>query len=180
MAVKKIENIPRRLKTTTSAVIPGWNRGEEPSASAEQIETSDKGEAHMDDSTGMTIDATKTVPNLTKATEQMASFSQGNIEAIMRSGQVWAAGCHALSKTMASTAQTHLDQTVSVWKALISVRSLKEAMELQANLPHMPFETVFAETGKVTDATMRLAEQTMTPIVERFRLAAERFTRPAD
>jgi hypothetical protein len=175
MAVKKIENNQRRLKITTSAVVPGSNRGEEPSASAEYIETSDKGEDNMDGSTGMTMDATKTMAKLTKATEQVASFNQGNIEAIMRSGQVWAAGCQAISKTMASTAQAHLDQTMSIWKALISVRSLKEAMDLRASLPHTSFETAFAETGKVTDATMRLAEQTMTPIVERFALAAEKF-----
>jgi hypothetical protein len=175
MAVKKIENNQRRPKTTTSAVIPGRNRGEEPSASAERIKPSNKEDDNMDGSTGMTMDATKTMANLTKATEQVASFNQGNIEAIMRSGQVWAAGCQAISKTMASTAQAHLDQTMSIWKALISVRSLKEAMDLRASLPHTSFETAFAETGKVTDATMRLAEQTMTPIVERFALAAEKF-----
>jgi hypothetical protein len=44
MAVKKIEYIPRRLKITSSAVTPGRNPEEEPPASAEHIETSDKGE----------------------------------------------------------------------------------------------------------------------------------------
>jgi hypothetical protein len=180
MAVKKIEYIPRRLKITSSAVAPGRNRGEEPPASAEHIETSDKGEDNMDGSTGMTMNATKTVANLRKTIEQMASFSQGNVEAIMKSGQIWVAGSQAISKTMATTAQAHLDQTMSTWKALITVKSLREAMDLRASLTHAPFETAFAEAGKLTDASMRLAEQTMTPIVERFRLAAEKFTRPAD
>jgi hypothetical protein len=98
----------------------------------------------------------------------------------MKFGQIWAAGCQAISKTMATTAQAHLDQTMSSWKALITVKSLREAVDLRASLTHAPFETAFAEAGKLTDASMRLAEQTMTPIVERFRLAAEKFTRPAD
>jgi hypothetical protein len=134
----------------------------------------------MDGSQGKTFDATRTLGSLTKTTEQITSFGQGNVEAIMRSGQVWAAGCQAISKTMASTAQAHFDQGMSVWKALISVKSLKEAMDLRASLPHTSFETAFSETGKVTDATMKLAEQTMTPIIERFRLASEKFTRPAN
>jgi hypothetical protein len=180
MAVKKIENIPRRLKTTTSAVIPGWNRGEEPSASAKRIETSNKEDDNMDGSTGMTMDATKTMANLTKATEQMASFCRGNVEAILKSGQIWAAESQAISKTMATTAQTHLDQTMSAWKALTTVKSLKEAADLRASLAQRSVQTAFAEAGKLTDATMRLAEQTMAPIVERFTLVTEKFTRPAD
>jgi phasin family protein len=180
MAVKRIENNPRRLKITSSAVTPVRNRGEEPPASAEHTETSDKGEDNMDGSTGMIMDATKVMAHMTKTTEQVASFSQGNVEAIMRSGQVWAAGCQAISKTIASTAQAHLDQTMSLWKALISVRSLKEAMELQASLPHTSFETAFAEAGKLTDASTKLVKETMAPITEHITLSAEKFKHPAN
>lgn len=130
----------------------------------------------MDGSQGKTFDATRTLDSLTKTTEQITSFSQGNVEAIMRSGQVWAAGCQAMSKTMAAAAQAHLSQTMTNWKALISVRSLKEAMDLRANVTHTSFETTFAETRKFTDASMRLAEQTMAPITERITLAVEKFT----
>jgi phasin family protein len=180
MAVKKIENIPRRLKITLSAVTSGRNRGEESPTSAEHIETSDKGEDNMDGSTGTTMDATKTVANLTKTTEQITSFSQGNVEAIMKSSQVWAAGCQAISKSMATTAQAHLDQTMSTWKALITVKSLREAMDLRASLTHAAFETAFAEAGKLTDASMKLVEETMAPITERITLAAEKFKHPAN
>jgi phasin family protein len=180
MAVKKIENNQPLPKIDTSAVIPDWTRGEQPPASARPIETSDNGEDKMDNSSGMITDATKTTTALTKATEQVASFSQGNIEAIMRSGQIWTTGCQALSKTMAATAQAHLDQTMSIWKALSSVRSLKEAMELQTSLPQRSFETAFAETGKLTTATMKVAEQAMAPIVERFTLSVEKLTRPSE
>lgn len=176
MAVEKIENGPRLPKATSSAVSPGRNRGRKTPATAEQIETKNTGEDDMDGSTGMTTDAAKTVANLTKTTAEIASFSQGNVEAIMKSGQVWATGCQAMSKTMAAAAQAHLDQTMATWKALVSVRSLKEAMDLRASLTHTSFETAFAETGKLTDASMRLAEQTMAPITERITLAVEKFT----
>jgi hypothetical protein len=180
MTIKKIENGPHPSKVTHQRVSDGRNDNNEPSTTANQINSANMGEAHMDGSQGKTFDATRTLDSLTKTTEQITSFSQGNVEAIMKSGQIWAAGCQAISKTMATTAQAHLDQTMSVWKALISVKSLKEAMDLRASLPHTSFETAFSETGKVTDATMKLAKQTMTPIIERFRLASEKFTRPAN
>lgn len=134
----------------------------------------------MDGSQENTFDASRTLDNLTKATEQITSFSQGNVEAILKSGQVWAAGCQAISKTMAATAQTQLDQTMSTWKALTTVKSLSEAMDLRASLRPAPFETAFAEAGKLTDASMKLVEETMAPITERIMLAAEKFKHPVN
>jgi hypothetical protein len=51
-----------------------------------------------------------------------------------------------MSKTMAASAQVHLDQSASSWKALINVKSLKEAMALRASLMQTSFQTAFAET----------------------------------
>ena len=99
---------------------------------------------------------------------------------MMKSGRVWTAGCQDISKTMAATAQAHLDQTMSTWKALTNVKSLKEAMDLQASLTQTSFQTAFAETGKLTDSTMRLAEQTIAPVMEHFTLTVEKFKRPAE
>jgi hypothetical protein len=179
MTVKKIENHPRRPKITSSEVTPGRNRGEEPPASAEYIETSNKREGNMDGLTEMTMGTTKNLTNWTKTTAEIASFSQGNVEALMKSGQVWAAGWQDIAKTMAATAQAHLDQTMSTWKALASVKSVQGAKDLRASLPHTSFETAFAETGNLTDASIKLVEQAMAPIMERFTLAVEKFTRPA-
>jgi phasin family protein len=134
----------------------------------------------MDNSTGTTMDTTKNLTNWTKITAEATSFSQGNVEAIMKSGQVWAAGCQDVAKMMAGTAQAHLEQTMSTWKALASVKSLQEATDLRASLMRRSFQMVFAETGKLTDASMRLANQTMAPLIERITLVVEKFTRQAN
>jgi hypothetical protein len=39
------------------------------------------------------FDSKITIVNLTKTTEGVTAFNQGNVEALMKSGQVWAAGC---------------------------------------------------------------------------------------
>jgi phasin family protein len=112
-----------------------------------------------------------------KTTEGMTSFSHGDVEAIMKSGQIWAAGCQTISQTMAATAQARLDQIISTWKALSSVKSLQEAIDLQTGLARAPLETAFAETGKLTEASMRLAEQTMAPLTARMTLLITNSTR---
>ena len=179
MTIKKIENGPRLLKATSSAVSPGSNRGKEPQM-INDVQNTHAGEDQMDGSPGTSFDARTTMDNLTKTTEEIASFSQGNVDAIMKAGQVWAAGCQAISKTMAATTQAHLDQTMSTWKALTSVKSLREAMDLRASLRRTSFEAAFAETGKLADASMKLAEETMGPITERILLAVEKFKHTAN
>lgn len=114
-----------------------------------------------------------------KTAEEMLSFGQGNLEAVMKSGQIWVAGVQDLSKTFAATAQAQLDHTVSTWKALAGVKSLKEAIDLQSNLARSSVETAVAETGKLTDASMKLAEQALQPITARVTLAVEKFSRAA-
>jgi phasin family protein len=112
-----------------------------------------------------------------KTAEEMVSFSQGNLEAFAKSSQIWAAGVQDLGKSVAATAQAQMEQTVATMKALAGVKSLKEAIDLQSNLARASVEKVMAETGKITDASLKLAEQTMAPITARVTLAMEKFGR---
>ncbi len=57
------------------------------------------------------------------------------------------------------------------------MKSLKEAMDLQASLARTSLEAAVSEGGKLTDASMKLAEQTMAPLTARVTLAVEKFAR---
>jgi phasin family protein len=116
---------------------------------------------------------------MTKTAEEMVSFGQGNLEAFTKAGQIWAAGVQELSKQFAATAQAHVDQTVATFKALTTVKSFKEAVDLQSTLARSTVEKAVAETGKLTDASLKLAEQAWAPVTARVTLAVEKFGRPA-
>src|SRR5271165_5503370 len=106
-----------------------------------------------------------------KTAEELVAFSQGNVEACVKSGQIWAAGMQDLSKHVAASAQASLDETLSTFKAMTGVKSLKDAFDLQAGLARSSVEKAVAETGRITDASVRLAEQTFAPITARVTLA---------
>jgi phasin family protein len=129
----------------------------------------------MDGAQSTIFDPEMTVETFTKTTGKITSFGQGNVEAIMKSGQVWAAGCQDISKALAVTAQAQFDLTMSTWRALISGKSLKDVMEMRASVPQASFEKVLAETGRITDASVKLAEEAMAPIAARIAVALENF-----
>ena len=92
-----------------------------------------------------------------KTAEELMAFSQG--------------------KQMAATAQASFDETMSTFKALTSAKSLKDAFDLQATLARTTLEKTLAESGKLTDASMKLTEQTLAPLTARVTLAMEKFAK---
>jgi phasin family protein len=125
---------------------------------------------------------TKVKENMEKVmrtAEELVSFGQGNLEAFVKSGQIWAAGVQDLSRQFAATAQAHLDETLSTFKALTAVKSVKEVVDLQSGLARSTVEKTLSETGRFTEASVRLAEQAAAPIAARVTLAVEKFGRAA-
>jgi phasin family protein len=114
-----------------------------------------------------------------KTAEEFVAFSQGNLEAVVKSGQIWAAGVQDIGKQIAANAQASLDETMSTFKAMTSVKSLKDAFDLQASLARSTIEKTLAESGKLTDASVKLTEQTLAPLTARFTLAMEKFAKSA-
>jgi phasin family protein len=130
------------------------------------------------------LEATQTkmkegVEKAMKTAEEMVTFGQGNVEAVVKSGQIWAAGVQDLSKHVAATVQATFDETISTFKAMTSVKSLKDAFDLQAAFARSAMEKSIAESGKLTDASMKLTEQAMAPLTARVTLAVEKFGKAA-
>ena len=111
--------------------------------------------------------------------EEALSIGQGNVDAFVKSGQIWASGLQDLGRHFAQSAQAQIDGTMSTMRAMASVKSVHEAIELQSTLARNAVEKVVLDGGKLTDASMKLAEQTMAPITERMTYVAERFGRAA-
>ena len=112
-----------------------------------------------------------------KTAEEMMAFSQGNIEAMTRSSQIFATGIQDMGQTFAAAAKASMDETISTFKALAGVKSIKDAMDLQASLLRSAMEKAVSHTSQLTDSSMKLSEQTFAPIGARLSLAAEKFGR---
>jgi len=110
-----------------------------------------------------------------RGAEDMMAFGQGNMEAFVKSGQIWAAGVQDLGKQVAATAQTSMEETMATLKQLATMRSIKDAFELQASFARASMEKAMAETGKLTDASFKLAEQAVAPLTARVTIAVEKF-----
>jgi phasin family protein len=119
------------------------------------------------------------VEKVMKTAEELVAFNQGNLEAIVKSGQIWATGMQDLSKHIAAAAQASMDESVSAFKALTGVKSFKDAFELQSSFARAALEKSLTESGKLTDASFKLTEQALAPITARVNVAVEKFAKAA-
>ncbi len=114
-----------------------------------------------------------------KTAEEFVAFSQGNVEAFVKSSQIWVTGMQDLSKSVAAAAQASMEESMSTFKALTSVKSVKEAFDLQAAFARSALEKTVAESGKLTDASFKLTEQALAPITARVTVVVEKFSKAA-
>jgi phasin family protein len=84
-----------------------------------------------------------------------------------------------LTKQIASSAKASFDESVSTFKAISTAKSVKEAMELQSTFAKAALEKAMAESNKLTDASIKLTEQTLAPITARVTVAVETFGKAA-
>jgi hypothetical protein len=133
-----------------------------------------KPRAKADDMDNMT----QPISNMTSLGNGGVEALKGNVEAIMASGHIWTSGCQAIGQTIAASAQAQFERNMSTWKAITGVKSVREAMDLHAHLARTSIENVATETGKLAQASVKLAEQTMVPITARIALATEKFSPP--
>jgi phasin family protein len=112
-----------------------------------------------------------------KQAQEFLALGQGNIEAVVKSGQIWAAGLQDIAKQVAVTVQTSLEETTATIKALSSVKSPQEAVELQTKLATSALEKVLADSTRISEASLKLFQDALAPLTERATLAAEKVTK---
>ncbi len=122
--------------------------------------------------------ATKATEGFMKAAEQAAEFSRGNMEAMAKATQLYVAGVQDLGKQTLAMVQGLADHTVAGAKAMGGVKSLKEAAEIQATYTRAAMEKSLAETAKLQEAALKLAETSFAPLSARMTLAVETFSKP--
>jgi phasin family protein len=122
---------------------------------------------------------TQGISTVINNTETLVAFGKDNLEAFATASTIWTAGVQDLTKQFASTTKASFEESIATFKALSSVKSVKEAIDLQSTLSKSMVTKALAESNKLTDASIKLTEQTMAPITARIAAAAEVFSKTA-
>jgi phasin family protein len=113
------------------------------------------------------------------STEDFVELGQANMEAFVKSGQIWTAGMQEQMKQFATTTKASFDEFVATFKAISSAKSVTEAVELQSKFATSVVEKIVVESNNLIKTSIKLTEQTLAPITARVTDAVEIFGKTA-
>ncbi len=112
------------------------------------------------------------------AAKDFATFNQGTLEAVTQAYQILAAGSQDLFRQMVQSSQTAFTEAASGFYALVTAKTVKERLELQASLARTAAYRAVSESSRFAQASLDLAEKASAPLTARAVAATETFTTP--
>jgi len=113
-----------------------------------------------------------------KGYEDMTSLSKDNVDAIVKASTIAARGYEVMSKEMMGFAQAQLESNMAAMKAMLGCKTLKEVVEVQTAYTRTAFDTFVAESTKLSDMGVKVANEAFAPITSQVNVAIERIAKP--
>lgn len=114
-----------------------------------------------------------------KRYDEAASFGKDNVEACVQSGTRFAKGVESLGKELMSLAQSAAEANLATARALFGAKTLREVIDLQTEFSRRRFDALLAESAKLTEIGLALAQQTAEPLQARLNATVEKLVKPA-
>lgn len=114
-----------------------------------------------------------------KGYDEFSVLSKGNVEAVVKAGSIYARGLEDLSKTVMSMTQSQFEASVAAAKAVFGCTSLRQMVDLQTDLARTNFDKFVADGTKLSEISLKVANETLEPIQARVNVAVEKLIKPA-
>lgn len=108
------------------------------------------------------------------AAEQLAEVAKANVEALVESGRVAAAGAQTLGQEAVARTREGLEQAASQVKSLTEVQSPTEFFQLQGEFARVQFDRLVSDSSRFAESLVKLAGEAMQPLSNRAALNAEK------
>lgn len=105
-------------------------------------------------------------------------FSKGNLDAMVESGKIFAAGLQDIAKATMEDSKAAVETMTGDAKEFAAVKSPTDFVQLQGQIASRNFDAAVAQFSKATEAWVKLAGDVAAPLSSRVSLAMEK-ARPA-
>lgn len=113
-----------------------------------------------------------------KGYEDMVTFGKDNVDAAIKSGTILTRGVQDINKVLFGLAQAQLEESVAATKKILGCKSVKDVVEVQSDIAKANYAKFMAESRKLADMSVKLAEESVAPIAARVAVAVEKTTKP--
>jgi phasin family protein len=108
-----------------------------------------------------------------KSFEDMATFGQGNVDALMKAQSVAAKAAEEINAELVAYSKKSMEESVAHAKNLAASKTLTELMDKQASFMKLSLDGVAQQSAKVNELMLDAARGVMEPLTRRMNDAAE-------
>ena len=110
--------------------------------------------------------------------EEFSQLSKENIDAFVKSGTVVAKGFEEAGKSWIDFTRRSFETSVETAKAVLGCKDLREVVDLQSDFARTSFDSLVSEGSKMSELGVKVANEAMEPIQNRFNIAVEKIFKP--
>jgi phasin family protein len=106
--------------------------------------------------------------------EELSELGKGNVEALVASTKLAAKGVETLGQEVAELSRKSFEEASAALKGFAEVKSPTDFFRMQGEFARGQFDTLVAESAKMSEAMIKLAGDVAQPLTSRYSVAAER------
>ncbi len=118
-------------------------------------------------------------PSAAKGFDEFAGFGKDNLDAAFQFGAVAAKGFEAIGKELMAYNQKALEAGMERATALLGCKTVQDVVEFQTETARGNFDELVAQGTKITELSVKVANEAVEPISVRVNDTVEKFVKAA-
>ena len=115
----------------------------------------------------------------TKAYEDFAVLGQASVDVMVKATSIFTKGAEDITKAYFAFAKITADSNVEATKAVLGAKTIKDAVEVQSDYAKQSFDKFVAEGTKISELSVKVANETFEPIKEQIQGNVEKAMKAA-
>ena len=116
---------------------------------------------------------TESVEKMTKGVEDAAVFGQQNLDAVVKSSEIFMKAAETIGNEFAAYSKKSFDEGVAAAKDMAAAKNVSELFEMNSAFAQAAFEGFVAQATKVNELVSAAAKDASAPINERVNAATD-------
>lgn len=109
-----------------------------------------------------------------KSIEEMTDLARGNVEAMLASARLAAAGFETLAAHISEVSRKSFESTTAAARAMTGAKTPNEVFQLQSDFAKTQFDQAVSEFSKMTEMMVKLSGEVMEPVQNRMAVATDK------
>ena len=113
-----------------------------------------------------------------KVYDDLSVLNKDGVDAFVSAGNIFAKGMEELSKAAFAFAQATAEANVATAKALMGAKTVNDVFTIQAEFTRTQFDAVIAESTKISEMGLKVANEAMEPLQAQANATVEKLMKP--